>query len=73
MLIKIIPAVIIKRGIIKTTTHPPRVIILPIFCSRPLFVRGMPILRDMRAFAAETPKNLFQEKPPLFISYPINY
>ena len=51
------------------TTHPPRVIIRPIFWSLPLLVNEMPILRDILALAAEIPTNLFHEKPPLFIAF----
>ena len=40
----------------------------PSFLCRPDLVKGMPMLRDILAFSAETPKNRFQEKPPLFIN-----
>ena len=39
----------------------------PIFASRPPAVRGIPNLRDSRAFAAERPRSREREKPPLFI------
>jgi hypothetical protein len=39
----------------------------PILRCRPDLVKGMPILRESRAFAAEMPKARFQENPPLFI------
>ena len=35
--------------------------------SRPDLVKGIPILLLILALAWEIPKNLFQEKPPLFI------
>ena len=31
-------------------------------------VNGIPICLEIRDFAAEIPRNLFQEKPPLFIN-----
>ena len=49
------------------TRQPPPVTILPIFLSRPLLVSGMPMVREILDFAAEIPKNRFQEKPPKFI------
>ncbi len=38
----------------------------PIFCCRPDLVKGMPVLRETRDFAALNPLSRFQEKPPLF-------
>ncbi len=45
----------------------------PNFLCLPERVKGMPIRLEMRALNAETPKNLFQEKPPLFIIFPNLY
>jgi hypothetical protein len=39
----------------------------PILRCRPVLVKGMPICRLILALAWEIPRNLFQEKPPLFI------
>ena len=39
----------------------------PNFLCLPERVRGIPIRLEILALHAETPKNLFQEKPPLFI------
>jgi hypothetical protein len=39
----------------------------PTFRSRPDFVSGIPTFLEMRDLSAEIPKNLHQEKPPLFI------
>ncbi len=47
--------------------QPPPVTILPILRSRPLFVSGMPIVREIRDLAAEIPTNRFHENPPKFI------
>ena len=51
------------------TRHPPLMTILPSFLSRPLLVKGIPMVQETLALAAETPKNRFQEKPPRFISF----
>ena len=40
----------------------------PIFRWRPERVSGIPILRDIRAFAPLIPTKRFHEKPPLFMS-----
>ena len=37
---------------------------------RPDRVNGIPIFLEILALAAEIPKNLFQEKPPLFMAPP---
>jgi hypothetical protein len=50
-----------------TATGRAQPIIAPNFRCRPDLVKGMPILRESRALAADMPKNLFQEKPPLFM------
>jgi hypothetical protein len=47
--------------------QPPPLTILPSFLSIPLSVNGTPIDREILDLAADTPKNLFQEKPPRFI------
>jgi hypothetical protein len=39
----------------------------PILRCRPDLVKGMPICRLILALAWEIPRNLFQEKPPLFM------
>jgi len=39
----------------------------PILRCRPDLVKGMPIFRLILALAWEIPRNLFQEKPPLFM------
>lgn len=39
----------------------------PILRCRPDLVKGMPICRLSLALAWEIPRNLFQEKPPLFM------
>jgi len=49
------------------TRHPPPLTILPIFLSRPLLVKGIPIDRESRDLAAEIPRNLYHENPPRFI------
>jgi hypothetical protein len=36
---------------------------------RPLFVGGMPIVRETRDLKAETPRNLQIEKPPRFVAF----
>ena len=41
----------------------------PNFLCRPDRVKGIPILREIRALAAEIPTSLLHEKPPLFISF----
>jgi hypothetical protein len=51
--------------------QPPPLTILPSFLSLPLLVNGTPIEREILALAAETPKNLFQEKPPRFLFIPL--
>jgi hypothetical protein len=40
----------------------------PILRCRPDLVKGMPIFRLILALAWEIPRNLFQEKPPLFMA-----
>jgi len=40
----------------------------PILRCRPDLVKGMPICRLILALAWEIPRNLFQEKPPLWIN-----
>jgi hypothetical protein len=40
----------------------------PSFRRRPPFVRGIPIVREIRDLKAENPMNLQIEKPPKFIS-----
>ena len=39
----------------------------PILRCRPDLVKGIPIFRLILALAWEIPRNLFQEKPPLFM------
>jgi hypothetical protein len=48
------------------TKHPS---IDPILRCLPDLVKGMPILRDSLDFAAEIPRNLFQENPPRFMRW----
>ena len=55
------------------TRHPPPVTILPIFLCRPLFVSGIPIVRETLDLAADIPTNLFHENPPRFISLLLGY
>ena len=43
----------------------------PILRCRPVLVKGMPICRLILALAWEIPRNLFQEKPPLFMIVPL--
>ena len=43
----------------------------PILRCLPDLVRGIPIDRDIFALKADIPKNLFHEKPPLFIIAPM--
>jgi hypothetical protein len=56
------PAIIIIT--MKGMRHP---MAAPNFRCRPDLVNGMPICRLILAFAWEIPRNLFQEKPPLFM------
>ena len=49
------------------TRQPLPVIIRPIFRCRPLFVRGIPIARDIFDLSLLIPKSRFHENPPLFI------
>lgn len=53
--------------------QPPPETARPIFLCRPLLVRGTPIERETRDFAAERPERRFQEKPPLFTTSPLDY
>lgn len=46
--------------------------VLPIFCSKPVLLVGIPVLRAKFLFAAVIPKNVFQLKPPLFTNYASN-
>lgn len=46
------------------TKQPLPETIFPIFLWRPLLVRGTPILREIRDFAADIPIALFHENPP---------
>jgi hypothetical protein len=57
----------ISAPAIKTTTQPPPVIILPIFCCLPLRVSGMPIDRESLDLAADTLVNRLHENPLQFI------
>ena len=49
--------------------QPPPVTILPTFLCLPLFVSGIPVVLDTFDFALVIPVALFQENPPLFITY----
>src|SRR5712691_10402360 len=42
----------------------------PSFLRRPLAVRGIPILRDIRDLKADIPTSLLHENPPKFIPPP---
>jgi hypothetical protein len=52
---------------ISGTRHPPPVTIFPILRCLPLFVRGIPVVRDIFVFIFVTPKRRLIDNPPLFI------
>ncbi len=68
---KFTATIVIITGIVipmpMMTRQPPPVIMRPIFCCRPLLVRGIPIDLEILDFAAEIPTNRFHENPPKFI------
>lgn len=66
--IKMIPDTTVVKKKIKNVPRQPFVTILPIFCSRPLLDRGIPIFREIFDFIREIPKNRLHENPPRFIS-----
>jgi hypothetical protein len=59
-------AALADRDVNHLRSHPnkSRPTSVPTFRWRPLLVKGIPIRRDSRALAAESPIALFHEKPP---------